>query len=179
METRDATTEQAGQVIRGYAALYDVPTNVAGYYIERIAPGAFSETIANNDVLALISHDWGRVIGRQSAGTLRLKDTPLGLHFELDADLTTPSGQEIFGNVRRRDVKGCSFGFYVLREDWDDSGDDLVRTIQEIDLLEISILSRPQYETTSAWVSSRASITNSDAALRRIREAQRKRGILK
>jgi len=178
LETRDASTEQEGPVIRGYAALYDSPISMGGYYVEKIAPGAFTKTIANGDVLALLAHDWGRVLARQSAKTLRLKDTPLGLYFELDADTSTPSGQEALGTVRSRAVKGCSFGFYVLREDWDDAGEIPVRTIHEIELLEISILANPAYEATSAWVSSRSNSNNS-AAVRRIREAQRKRGILK
>lgn len=180
IELRDAPAEQAGPVIKGYAARYDEPTTIGGLYIEKIAPRAFSKTIQSGDALALIAHDWSRVLGRQSAGSLRLKDTPLGLYFELDTDLTTPSGQEIFGNVRRRDVKGCSFGFFVLHDDWDDSGDVPVRTLLDIELLEISILANPAYESTSAWVSSRKSIANSNsqAARRRIEAKMRARGML-
>jgi HK97 family phage prohead protease len=172
--------EQAGSVIRGYAALYSTPVAIGGEFIEQIAPGAFTKTIANGDVLALLAHDWGRVLGRQSAGTLRLKDTPLGLHFELDADTTTPSGQEALGTVRSRAVKGCSFGFRVLWDDWSDDGAIPTRTIREIELHEISLLANPAYDTTSAWVSSRAAANNA-AAMKRIaarREAMRKRGML-
>lgn len=179
IEVRDAPAEQAGSVIRGYAALYDVPATIGGLYIEKIAPGAFTKTIQDGDVLALIAHDWGRVLGRQSAGTLRLKDTPIGLSFELDADLSTPSGQEALGNVRRKDVRGCSFGFFVLRDDWDDAGEFPVRTLLEISLREISILANPAYETTSAWVSSRSSNANNEAAKHRIEAAQRRRGIIR
>jgi hypothetical protein len=175
-EIRDAPVEQAGPIIKGYAALYDSPTTIAGEFVEQIAPGSFTKTIANGDVVALVAHDWGRVLGRQSAGTLRLKDTPLGLYFELDADTTTPSGQEALGNVRRRDVKGCSFGFRVLWDDWTDDGPMPMRTIREIELYEISVLANPAYEATTAWVSSRAS-DNNLAAQRRMREKMRKRGI--
>lgn len=182
IETRDAPAEQAGSVIRGYAALYGVPTPIGGEFIEQIAPGAFTKTIANGDVLALLSHDWGRVLGRQSAGSLRLKDTPLGLSFELDADVTTPSGQEALGTVRSRAVKGCSFGFRVLWDDWSDDGPIPTRTIREIELHEISLLANPAYESTSAWVSSRTAAASNDAAARRRvaarREAMRARGML-
>ncbi|WP_453956947.1 HK97 family phage prohead protease [Bradyrhizobium japonicum] len=179
IEVRDAPTEQAGSLIRGYAALYSTPVTIGGEFIEQISPGAFSKTITNGDVLALIAHDWARVIGRQSAGTLRLTDTPIGLAFELDADVSTPSGQEVLGNVRRRDVKGCSFGFRVLWDDWSDDGAIPVRTIREIELHEVSILANPAYEMTSAWVSSRASNanTNNQAARRRVEAKMRKRGI--
>ena len=180
IEVRDAPAEQAGSVIRGYAALYSTPVTIGGEFIEQIAPGAFTKTIANGDVLALLSHDWGRVLGRQSAGSLRLKDTALGLAFELDADTTTPSGQEALGTVRSRAVKGCSFGFRVLWDDWSDDGAIPIRTIREIELYEISLLANPAYESTSAWISSRAA-ANDQAAKQRIaarREMMRKRGML-
>lgn len=150
-----------------------------GEFVERIEPGAFTKTIANGDVVALLAHDWGRVLARQSAGSLRLKDTPIGLSFELDADVSTPSGAEALGTVRERAVKGCSFGFRVLWDDWSDDGPIPTRTIREIELYEVSLLANPAYEATSAWVSSRAN-TNNVAAQRRIatrREAMRKRGI--
>lgn len=154
---------------------YGSNLRIGGEFIERIAPGAFTKTIANGDVVALLAHDWGRVLGRQSAGSLLLKDTALGLAFELDADVTTPSGQEALGTVRQRAVKGCSFGFRVLWDDWSDDGPIPTRTIREIELHEISLLANPAYETTSAWVSSRA--TNNQAARRRVEEKMRKRGI--
>ncbi|WP_247301152.1 MULTISPECIES: HK97 family phage prohead protease [unclassified Bradyrhizobium] len=180
VEFRDAPAEQAGSVIRGYAALYDVTTTIGGEYLEKIAPGAFTKTIANGDVVALLAHDWGRVLGRQSAGSLRLKDGPIGLSFELDADISTPSGAEAIGTVRQRAVKGCSFGFRVLWSDWSDEDEMPLRVIREIELYEISLLANPAYEATTAWVSSRAN-TNSAAAQRRIaarREAMRIRDML-
>jgi hypothetical protein len=63
IEVRDAPAEQAGSIIRGYAALYDAPATIGGEYIEKIAPGAFTKTIANGDVVALLAHDWGRCLG--------------------------------------------------------------------------------------------------------------------
>jgi hypothetical protein len=123
----------------------------------------------------------GSLLGRQSAGSLRLKDTALGLSFELDADVSTPSGQEALGTVRQRAVKGCSFGFRVLWSDWSDDDEMPMRVIREIELYEISLLANPAYESTSAWISSRKCTANSngEAARRRIEVAQRKRGILK
>jgi HK97 family phage prohead protease len=130
-------------------------------------------------MLALLAHDYGRVLGRQSAGTLRLKEDALGLAFELDADLATPSGQEAFGTVKRRDIRGCSFGFRVRSEDWTNEGALPLRTIKEIELYEISLLANPAYDQTTAWVSQRTN--NQAAAARRIaarREMMRQRGML-
>lgn len=177
-ETRTAgAPKTSGKLIRGYAAVFNSPTIIAGQYVEQIAPGAFTETLRSGDVLALIAHDWGRVLGRQSAGTLRLKEDGVGLAFELDVDMETPSGQEIFGTVKRRNVRGCSFGFRVLEESWADDEDLPMRTLLRIDLGEISILANPAYEETAVWVSQRAN-TNAAAARRRIEAKMRARGIL-
>lgn len=181
IETRDAPAERAGGLIKGYAATFMDRALIGGEFFEQIAPGAFANTIRDGDVLALIAHDYGRVLGRQSAGSLRLSENGLGLYFELDADLTTPSGQEAFGNIKSRAIQGCSFGFRVLSEDWTDEGQIPLRTILEIQLYEISVLANPAYESTAAWVSSRATnnaTTNNQAARRRIEAAMRKRGIL-
>lgn len=67
-EVRSAPAEKAGSSINGYAARYDEPTTIAGAYIEKIAPGAFAKTIQNGDVLALIAHDWARVIASNLRG---------------------------------------------------------------------------------------------------------------
>ncbi|MCK1517115.1 HK97 family phage prohead protease [Bradyrhizobium sp. 190] len=179
-ETRNTDApDTTNGLIRGYAAVFQSPEIIAGQFIEQIAPGAFSETLKQGDVLALLAHDWSRVLGRQSAGSLRLKEDGVGLAFELDADLTTPSGQEVFGTVKRRDVHGCSFGFIVREESWTDDGDLPMRTLIRIDLREVSILANPAYTKTVAWVSQRAS--NNAAAQRRIaarRAAMRVRGML-
>ncbi|MGY4370749.1 HK97 family phage prohead protease [Bradyrhizobium sp. LB1.3] len=179
-ETRNADAPEAGEgLIKGYAAVFNEPAVISGLFVEKIAPGAFSETLKQGDVLALVAHDWSRVLGRQSAGSLRLSENGIGLAFELDADLTTPSGQEIFGTVKRRDVRGCSFGFSVREESWSDDSDLPIRTLLRIDLREISILANPAYDKTAAWVSQRAN--NNAHAQRRIaarREAMRIRGML-
>ena len=59
----------------GYAARFNEESHVlAGGFREVLLPGAFTETLAdeNNDVLALYNHDTGALLGRESAGTLRL-----------------------------------------------------------------------------------------------------------
>lgn len=180
LETRDAVKAQAsGAIIKGYAAVFNSPTVIAGEFVEQIAPGAFAETLRRGDVVALLDHDSGRVLGRQSAGTLRLQENGVGLLFELDADPTTPEGQTAIGTVRRRDIKGCSFGFRVREENWTNEGSLPLRTILEIELNEITLTAFPAYETTAAWVVQRDA--NRSAAMRRLREKaereQRLRGI--
>ncbi|SDC02476.1 hypothetical protein SAMN05216337_100152 [Bradyrhizobium brasilense] len=165
----------ADNVISGYAVTFNKQTVIGNYWREKIAPGTFTRTLRENpDVVMLLNHDTGRVLGRVSAGTLSLRENSAGLYFSLNVDPTTPEGQTALGTVGRQDVKGCSFGFRVRAEEWED-GDDMLplRTITDVDLFEITLTAFPAFETTSAGLRS----TNNEAARRRIEAAMRKRGI--
>lgn len=52
--------------------------------------------------------------------------------------------------MERGDINQCSFGFYVTEETWDFSVEPALRTIKEVDLYEISVVSIPAYDDTEA-----------------------------
>ena len=136
----------------GYAALFNVETNIAGMFIEKVAPGAFDESLGA-DVRALVDHDTGRVIGRTKSGTLRLAVDERGLRIEVDLPDTT-EGRDIWTLVERGDISGMSIGFRVTKQEWDDSGDISKRTILGVELMEVSAVAFPQFEGTSIAVRS-------------------------
>lgn len=154
LERRATTTppeiraENAGKVARGYAALFNARTDIGGYFYETIAPGAFTETLRTADVRALIDHDSGRVIGRSSAGTLRLREDDKGLFVEIDLPDTT-DGRDLAVQLERGDISGMSFGFRVTLDEWDESGDIPERTIRKVELFEVSAVAFPAYPDTS------------------------------
>lgn len=166
----------ADNVITGYAVTFNDQTVIGDSWRERIAPGAFTRTLKERpDVVMLLDHDSGRVLGRTTAGTLTLREDRVGLYFALTVDPSTPSGQEALGTIGRQDVRGCSFGFRVRAEEWEDGDNQLpLRTITDVDLYEISAVAFPAYETTSAGL---RSANSAIAARRRIEAAMRKRGI--
>lgn len=135
-----------GRILRGHAAVFNTPTNIAGLFLERIAPGAFAGALAG-DVHALLDHDYGRVIGRTTSGTLKLREDGVGLAVEIDLPMTA-DGTTALELVKRRDLTGMSFAFTPVREEWDDSGDLPMRTLLQIELFEVSIVARPAYPTT-------------------------------
>jgi HK97 family phage prohead protease len=164
----------------GYAALFGTETVIAGEFRERLQRGCFAESIARDDIRALLDHDPGRVLGRTSAGTLRLEEDAIGLQFSLDLDSTTPSGQEAAGTVGRQDVSQCSFGFSVTSEEWRDDGQALpLRIITGVRLFEISLVAWPAYDQTSVKLATGKTLHNRTNAFRRKAEAaMRQRGIL-
>lgn len=132
----------------GYAAVFGDDADIGGYFREVIAPTAFTETLKNADVRAYFDHDRGRVLGRSSAGTLRLSVDDKGLAVEIDLPDTT-DGRDVRTLIDRGDISGMSFGFIVTHDEWDESSDPPTRTIHEVDLREVSIVSEPAYDGTS------------------------------
>lgn len=170
--------------VTGYAAVTDQWTTIAGLFEERIARGAFARTLRENpNVLAIHHHDYARVLGRTTAGTLRLSEDSHGLKAEIDLDLRTPDGMTVYGTVDRGEISGMSFSFSVLAETWEDPEFGLPkRTITDLELHEVTTTAIPAYPTTSISLTRSAdSLGNAAAAMRRVREkaeaAHRLRGI--
>lgn len=143
VETRAADEKRT---LVGYAAVFNSDTDIGGWWTERIAPGAFSGTIGG-DIRALVDHDMGRVIGRTKSGTLRLAEDSKGLACEIDIPNTT-DGNDLWELVERGDISGMSFGFRVTKQEWDETIDPPVRTIQAIELFEVSAVAWPAYDDT-------------------------------
>lgn len=137
----------SGKTARGYAALFNTRTSIGDWFVEELAPGAFSDTLKTADVRALVDHDTGRVIGRSIAGTLRLNEDDKGLFVEVDLPDTT-DGRDLAVQLERGDISGMSFGFRVTKETWDETGDMPVRTIQAVELFEVSAVAFPAYADT-------------------------------
>lgn len=135
------------KVARGYAALFNSEADIGGYFREVIAPGAFTDTLKDGDIRALIDHDTGRVIGRSTAGTLRLKEDEKGLAVEIDLPDTT-DGRDLAVSLERGDISGMSFGFVVTHDEWDETSDPPTRTIHQVNLREVSAVAFPAYGDT-------------------------------
>lgn len=143
LEVRAAGT---GRTLAGYAAVFNSVADIGGFFREQIAPGAFDEALTA-DVRALFNHDTGRVVGRTKAGTLRLAVDNTGLAVEIDLP-DTADGRDLGTLVERGDISGMSFGFEVTKQTWDETGDMPLRTIQSVNLYEVSAATFPAYDDT-------------------------------
>lgn len=152
MELRTFTIQQKGRTLHGYAARFGEPATIGGF-TEIIQPGAFKRTLAAPaaaSIRAVYEHDDAALLGRVGAGTLRLSEDDVGLAFELDLP-DTSLGRDLSELVKRGDVAGCSFGFVPVKEDWQGE----LRSLQDVDLHEITITANPAYPTTTVSVRSR------------------------
>jgi HK97 family phage prohead protease len=139
---------------RGYAAVFDSPSEDLGGFRETIAQGAFAESLRRRkgDIKMFVNHDWNVVLGSKGAGTLRLKEDAHGLF--VDADLPDNEwGRPVRDAVVRGDISGMSFGFTVPKggDAWNE--DRSQRELRNVYLLEVSpVTSWPAYAATSASV---------------------------
>ncbi|QFT31807.1 Caudovirus prohead protease [Labrenzia sp. THAF82] len=134
--------------VAGYAAVFNEEADIGGWFIETVAPGAFDRSIKEHDVRAFFDHDMGRVLGRKSSSTLRLEEDSKGLSVEIDLP-DTSDGRDVKTLIERGDISGMSFGFRVTKQEWDETGEVPKRTILDVDLFEVSIVSMPAYDGTS------------------------------
>lgn len=156
VETRDGDAGEQPHIV-GYAAVFNSPSCDLGGFIERIAPGAFADSLANgDDVRALVDHDWGRIIGRRKAGTLTLEEDERGLLTDT-VPPDTSVGRDIVESIRRGDVDQMSFAFDTLEDDWSTAEDgQTIRELRKVKLWDISPVTFPAYDETSVSVSARS-----------------------
>jgi HK97 family phage prohead protease len=139
------------KVITGYAAMFDSLSEDLGGFREVIKPGAFTKSLANGaDVRALFNHDDNMVLGRTSAGTLRLTEDNIGLRFECDLP-DTSYANDLHTSIKRGDINQCSFGFYCRADNWIPTAQapGTLREVLEADVFDVSPVTFPAYQSTS------------------------------
>jgi len=148
-------TEQKldGRTLAGYASVYgqDSREIVEGgrKFTERIAPGAFNETLSSGaDVKLYYNHDASMPLARTRSKTLTLRSDRNGLAFSAELPDTT-LGRDIKTLLERGDLSGeMSFGFFVVEDSW--SKDRSQRLVKKANLVEVSIVQDAAYPQTSS-----------------------------
>lgn len=152
IELRSVDGRPDAPVIAGYAAVFnELSVDLRGFR-ERILPGAFTRSLSN-DVVALFNHDPNYVLGRSSAKTLRMMEDRRGLAIEIDPPETSFARDMIVG-MKRGEIRQMSFGFRVAKngDTWDNIDGKVVRTLTDVDLFDVSVVTNPAYPQTTAEV---------------------------
>lgn len=147
-------------ILTGYGSVFYNSQNAGTEYqvspgvYERISRTAFSKSLAAKDAIdSYFNHDHNLPLGRTSAGTLKVAVDPKGLFYIVQLP-DSPNGANVAEAVRRGDVSGSSFMFTVdrqtFREETRSGRKVIVRTIEELSLLEVGPVTRPAYKAATA-----------------------------
>ena len=152
VELRDGVAGAAGLNLTGYASMTGVPYEVNdmfGSYTETVERGAFKKALSEKqDVRLLVNHD-GVPIARTKSGTLNLSEDERGLRVDApDLDGGSPLVQTVRSAMQRGDLDQMSFGFQAVRQEW--SEDYSQRSIREVKLFDVSVVTYPAAPTTEA-----------------------------
>lgn len=117
-------------------------------FLERIKAGVFRTALKRNkNVLVLLNHDANRVLASTEDGNAVLEEDNIGLRAEI-----TITDEEVVTKAREGKLSGWSFGFIANDDELSTEGKDEIRTVTDLELLEVSILDdtkAPAYYGTS------------------------------
>ena len=115
-------------------------------FVERVRAGTFDKAIKRGTPIELrFNHD--KIIG-DTTSNLELYEDNIGLYAR-----AIISDTQVIEKAQRGELRGWSFGFIAEGETWDKEGEIDRRTLEDIDLKEVSILDKtPAYFGTSVEV---------------------------
>jgi hypothetical protein len=137
--TQRASGSDDKPVIEGDAAVFNQETQIGYWFREVIAPGAFKRVLSEKpDVVAALNHNWDKILGRTTAGTLALEETEESLRYSIEINPDDTEAMNTYHKVKRGDVTQASFAFTVRREEWVNPAEPEglpLRIVKEIDQL--------------------------------------------
>ena len=141
--------EDGQKTFSGYAALFNVPSD-GMQFTEIIAPNAFTRTLkrvadGKKMISFLFGHDETRALATTASGRLTLTEDARGLKVEAKLDPADPDAASVISKLTyEARSMGMSFGFSIPGGGSGDVWEDNVRTLKEINLFEVSVLSAGQ-----------------------------------
>jgi HK97 family phage prohead protease len=152
----EVRAEGDGMTFTGYASVFNSPSEDLGGFVEYVAPGAFKRSLqSRNEVKLLWNHDSGEPLASLRGGTMSLVEDERGLKVTAQLPQTT-RGRDVAELLRTKVIDSMSFGFNVIKDSW--SRDGQTRTLESVRLFEVSVVSFPAYESTTAQVRSAQTI---------------------
>ena len=152
-EVRAMATTDGSLKIGGYAATFGNEATGLNFR-EVIAKGAFTRTLkSDNPVFLLINHDTESLpLASTQSGTMNLREDETGLYMEATLDPKNPRAAELASALERGDVDKMSFAFTVAPDG--DTRSEGLRTLTDLDLYEVSVVTWPAYDATSVGMRS-------------------------
>ena len=142
---KDYETKSSENKIEGFVLKYNEPTDIGGGMLEMFDRGSIE--IAD-DASMLFNHNENNLLGRMGAN-LEFEDRPEGMYYRLELPQTSLA-DDIKELVKKDVIRGASLGFIPEKERMQNG----VRVIEKARLDELSLVTKPAYDSSSAMVRS-------------------------
>jgi len=166
-EVRSISTTDGSLRIAGYAAQFNKEATGLSFR-EVIAPGAFKRSISSGDpIFLLVNHDTNGIpLASTASGTLSLTEDEVGLRMEANLDPNNPRAQELTSALSRGDISKMSFAFTVAPGG--QTREEGLRTLTDLNLFEVSVVTFPAYDSTTVGMRSLSDIDDLELRRRKI-----------
>ena len=117
------------------------------WFKEVMKRGVFQRAIEKaREIPLLFEHNWEKRLATTKDKSLTLKEDNVGLKFEAIIE-----DRSVYDQVKSGAINSCSFGFRALEEEIEPIDSRLERRfVSDIELLEVSLVSNPDYVGSSA-----------------------------
>lgn len=149
VELRGVNDETGELTVSGYVnktGEWSQPLGREKRFIERILPGTFTRALQKgNDVDLLAEHDSSKLLASTKNGSLSLREDDNGLFMEARISPTS-WGKDYHQLIKDGLLTNMSFGMAVGKDNWEKRSDGLYeRSIEDINLVEVSVVKNPAY----------------------------------
>lgn len=144
--------EDGTMTVSGYVNRTNKLSELLGYvdkFREKIAPGAWRRALEKgNEIHFLAEHDNKVILSSTRNNSLHLEEDDTGL--KMTATISPTSwGKDYYQLIQDKILRNMSFGFKVLKDTWQNMGDYFERTVQDLELYEVSVVRDPAYSSSS------------------------------
>ncbi|MDT9027882.1 phage major capsid protein [Rossellomorea yichunensis] len=162
--------DEKGMIVSGYVNKTEEFSQVLGVskrFKEKIAKGAFAQAIKcrETDVDFLLEHNPKHILASTRNNSLILEEDSIGL--KMTAKIVGTSwGKDSFELIKSGILQNMSFGFRVLNDTWKQIGGIYERTVNSLELFEVSVVKNPAYASSS--IAARSIEINNDPVIRNL-----------
>ncbi|WP_432694196.1 HK97 family phage prohead protease [Priestia aryabhattai] len=143
------TIAEDKMVVSGYVNKtnqWSQPLGTRNKFVERITPGTFKRALQRaTEIQFLAEHDNNKILSSTKNGKLTLREDDKGLFMK--AEITPTSwGEDYYNLIKDGIITNMSFGMAVRGQKWEKRSNGISeRTINELDLFEVSAVKNPAY----------------------------------
>src|SRR5699024_6130642 len=147
-ELRVKQEDDKPTIFEGYVSKFNERSQFMGFY-ETVHRDAFNSSLeSGNNIFALYNHDADKILGSTRNESLKLSTDETGLRFQLQPNLNISYAKDVAELIRSGEIRGCSFGFRVNKDEWTIKDGHDYRTLLDVDLMEITVTPMPAYESS-------------------------------